>query len=202
MSALRRGLALLCGLVAVRGKDCECLAPEEVLDKGEPGHPPTYGAGCGAHDGAGGTDVISQCAVEEGKPSWCDRRWCYVNVSCYDVFHPGHHLSGGITRSYETCGELPMQYFGKNLAGTSLSPEHNELEGVTLRAFMLNNTGGWTGSFLDAKGKNVKTFGSKAYGDSPYVAFAKGLAVAGGFKFEFRDPLLPLPEKVIAQVPN
>jgi hypothetical protein len=199
LQAMSRFL-LLCGLTTVRCDACECVSAAEVAATGVEDHPPTYGAGCDAHDGEGGSGVIPQCAVTEGKPAWCYRQWCYVNVSCYGVFHPDHHQYGDVARSYEACGELPMQYFGNNLAGTSSSPEHKEMAGVKLRAFMLNNTGGWTGSFLDAKGKNVKAFGSQFHGDSPYVAFAKSLAAVGEFEFEFRDPLLPLPASVIAQV--
>jgi len=90
------------------------------------------------------------------------------------------------------------QYLHLYLAGTTLSAP--DLAGVKIRAFMLNNSGGWMGSFLDDAGKNVKAHGSKVHGDSPYVAFAKSLAAVGDFDFDFRDPLLPLPASVIAQL--
>ena len=111
---------LLCSLVAVRGEDCECASPAEVAAFNSlayaPTDPATYGAGvCDAYDDTGSSDVLPQCTVAN-KPGWCHRKWCYVSkVSC-----PISQLkTGQVTRSYEACGELPIQYFGNNLAGAS-----------------------------------------------------------------------------------
>ena len=170
--------ALLVGLLfAVNGDDCPCLSADVVDANKYESYLSAYGVGCSAHDAA--ASIVEECSGSS-KPAYCHREWCYVNVSCFDVFHPSHHMIGtGIARSYQACGELPIQYFGKTKAGAHPSSEHKELKGTTLRAFMLNNSGGWKGSFLDASGKNVKMYGSKSHGDSPFVAFAKNLAHIG-----------------------
>ncbi len=109
---------LLCSLVAVRGEDCECASAAEVTGVlgNSLAYAPTYGAGiCDAYDDTGSSDVLPQCTAAN-KPGWCHRKWCYVSkVSC-----PISQLkTGQVTRSYEACGELPIQYFGNNLAGAS-----------------------------------------------------------------------------------
>ena len=128
---------LLCSLVAVRGEDCECASPAEVAAFNSlayaPTDPATYGAGvCDAYDDTGSSDVLPQCTVAN-KPGWCHRKWCYVSkVSC-----PISQLkTGQVTRSYEACGELPIQFFGNNLAGIFpwLGLELGRGRGIRVRA--------------------------------------------------------------------
>ena len=184
---------LLCSLVAVVSADnCECVSATRVATEGVPFFPDSYGAGCAAYDAT--YNVIPECS-SASKPAWCYRQWCYVNVSCFNVFHPSHHFVGEIVRSYTACGELPLTFFGSSLEGNYISSETAELEGTTVRAFMLNNTGGWKGSFLDADGHNVLEYGSHAHGDSPFVAFAKSLATVGEDRMRTQPTYTPPPRR-------
>jgi hypothetical protein len=190
---------LLCSLVATAQAACECSSPQQVKDNKHKDHLDLYGVECSNHDAV--SSPVEPCAGDvTTKPSWCFRSWCYVNMSCYHHTHPAYHLFGQIARSYEACGEMGINYYGANLAGGHVSPDDKGLANQKIRAFMMNNTGGWTGSFLNTKGHNLKSYGSAKEGDSPYVEFAKLLANAGKFTYEFVDPLAEYPKAVTDQL--
>ena len=71
---------------------------------------------------------------------------------------------------------------------------------LPFRVYLRNETGGWKGSFLDAKGASVKAYGSTHLGDGPFLAFFKGMANDANINLEIVDPTAPLPATLRAQL--
>ena len=120
---------------------CECVTHD--VSSGPAG----YGLGCVAHDITG--TVLLECSAPSA-PAYCARPWCYVLATCaltHSVPAPFSAAPQNYSRSYTSCGQLlPDQ--AENIINETLY-------GKPLRALFLNNSAGWTGSYLDASGSSV-----------------------------------------------
>ena len=119
--------------------------------------PAGYGLGCAAHDA--GRSVMPACGSVT-PPAFCARAWCYVLATCvvsysYDGFVDT--ALSNVTRSYETCGQLPSDQ-SETIINETLSSQ-------PLRVLLLNNSAGWTGSYLDQNGATVLNHETFAPGD-------------------------------------
>ena len=130
-------------------------------------------------------------------PAFCARAWCYVLATCvvsysYDGFVDT--ALSNVTRSYETCGQLPSDQ-SETIINETLSSQ-------PLRVLLLNNSAGWTGSYLDQNGATVLNHETFAPGDAPAVSYIKSVTANVGVSLQFVDPRLAFPAHVrdLAQV--
>jgi len=169
---------------------CSCATslPEIGID----GIPANYGLGCAAHDETGA--VFSACQPgSDIRPAYCYRFWCYVLSTCsltqsfgipFDVSPLNY------SRSYATCGQLAPDQSEAIINHTFFQRP--------LRMLLLNNTNGWTGSYLDPNGVSVINRESEVPGYGPVVSFFLDIAAVEQIQIELIDPSLPFPAPVLA----
>jgi len=169
---------------------CSCATslPEIGID----GIPANYGLGCAAHDELGA--VFSECQSGSTiRPTYCYRYWCYVLSTCalsQSFGIPFEVAPLNYSRSYATCGQLAPDQ-NENVINNTFFQR-------PLKMLLLNNSNGWTGSYLDANGVSVINRESDVPGYSPVASFFLDLAALEQIQIESIDPSLPFPAPVLA----
>jgi hypothetical protein len=150
-------------------------------------NPATYGVGCAKHDAAlgdcqpqplpakcdGTFPAPAQC-VSEIK-DWCSREWCYVedpNECELAQSHSVYFVGMNVYYSYAACGEID-----------TFTIEAEPLRGKVLQVGLLNNSGGWHGSY-NPNGHHSRD--DLWYG--PTFDFVNRTAEAYGFILNFSAP--------------
>ncbi|CAE8639582.1 unnamed protein product [Polarella glacialis] len=129
------------------GHGCQCIGfdniPGTTKYQISPTETASYPAEAGGTCSAWDMDNHPACAVQENKPDWCSKKWCYVDPCTCNVFVPPRlskflpttKLRGiAVYYSYETCGEKDTFSSDECVAQTSLE------------ACGKNSNCGWNGS--------------------------------------------------------